>query len=388
MLNNFPMIIDNQKDFEAFCQKLSQAPYLTIDTEFLRDKTYYPKLCLVQMAGPDTDAAALDPIATELDWAPFQALMANEKVLKVFHAARQDMEIFYHMLDSLPHPVFDTQVAAMVCGYGDQIAYNALVREITGHQLEKNAQFTDWSRRPLSKKQMKYALDDVIFLREVYEKLDAKLRQQGRGDWAKQEMDILTNPATYSAEPDEAWKRIRIRTDKPETLAILRELAAWRESEAQRRDIPRGRILKDETLADIALYRAKDEEGLSHIRSLPKDMAKGAKGKTLLDLIAKARAADPATWPKKDSGAPFPRQAQATLEMLKMLLRICSAEVGVTPRLVASTEELEQLALEDAPDIPVLQGWRREVFGNEALALKEGKIALTIKKNKIIRQPI
>jgi ribonuclease D len=371
-----------------FCKTLAKGPYLTIDTEFLRDKTYYPKLCLIQMSAPGVDACAIDPVEFKFDMTPFNELMANTKVLKVFHAARQDLEIFFQMCGVLPQPIFDTQVAAMVAGFGDQIAYNALVKETTGHALEKNAQFTDWSRRPLSNKQIKYALDDVLYLRDVYETLEKRLRDQGREDWADQEMGILTNPRTYTFLPEDAWERIKIRSDKPEVLAILKELAAWRESEAQRKDVPRGRILKDETIADLALYRPKDEEGLSRIRSLSKDMIKGDKAAKILSLIAKARADAPENWPQRPFGAAFPRQAQGLLEMLKMLLRICSAEADVTARIVASSEDLEILAVEDNPDIPVLQGWRYDVFGKEAIALKEGKLGLTVKNGKIIRLPL
>lgn len=382
------MIIQTQDELNEFCKTLARGPYLTIDTEFLRDKTYYPKLCLIQMAGPGVEPAAIDPIEYKLDMAPFIALMADKKVLKVFHAARQDLEIFFQMCGVLPQPIFDTQVAAMVAGFGDQIAYNALVKEMTGHALEKNAQFTDWSRRPLSNKQIKYALDDVHYLREVYVKLEKRLRDQKREDWADQEMGILTNPRTYTFLPADAWERIKIRSDKPEVLAILKELAAWREAEAQRKDVPRGRIMKDETIADLALYRPKDEEGLSRIRSLGKDMTKGERAQKILSLIAKARADKPENWPQRPFAAPFPRQAQGLLEMLKMLLRICSAEADVTPRLVASSEELEILAVEENPDIPVMQGWRYDVFGKEAQALKDGKIALTVKNGKIIRLPV
>lgn len=384
------MIIQTQDELNEFCKKLAQGPYLTIDTEFLRDKTYYPILCLIQMAGPDVDAAAIDPIEHKhLDLAPFHALMANKKVLKVFHAARQDLEIFYQLSDgALPQPIFDTQVAAMVTGFGDQIAYNALVQQLTGHALEKNAQFTDWSRRPLSSKQIKYALDDVIFLREVYEKLAALLKKKNRESWADQEMAVLTSTKTYAFDPEDAWERIKIRSDKPEVLGILKALAGWREAEAQRRDIPRGHVLKDETLADLALYRPKDEEGLSRVRSLQKSMAKGDKAQKILKLIAGARAADPKTWPNPPAPVIMPRDARPVLEMLKMLLRICAAEADVTPRLVASNEDLERLAAEDKPNTHTLEGWRYEVFGKEALALKSGKMALSIKNGKIIRQPL
>ncbi len=379
------MIIQTQEQLNALCAALAKEPYVTVDTEFLRDKTYFPKLCLLQMAGPKVDAAALDPMIEGLDWTPVQDLMANESVLKVFHAARQDLEIFYKLYNVLPTPLYDTQVAAMVCGFGDQVAYNALVRELTGHELEKSAQFTDWSRRPLSPKQIRYALDDVVYLREVYEKLHARLVKAGREQWVFEEMEILKSPRTYQSPPDEAWKRVKIRSDKPEVLAVLRNLAAWREEEAVKRDVPRSRILKDETLADIALYKPRDEESLLQIRSLPNDLARGRIGKQVLELSIAALESPRDTWPRLPRREPFPKQAQGTLEMLKMLLRINCAEEEVAAKLVADTDDLERIAAENNPDIPALQGWRMEMFGRDALNLKAGRIALRLDKGRVIK---
>lgn len=377
------MIVQTQEDLNAFCAALAKGPYLTIDTEFLRDKTYFPRLCLLQMAGPEVEAAALDPLIEGLDWTPVRNLMANEAVLKVFHAARQDLEIFYNLYGVLPSPVYDTQVAAMVCGFGDQIAYAGLVRELTGHELEKNAQFTDWSRRPLSAKQIRYALDDVIYLREVYEKLHARLLKQERENWVFEEMAILNNPATYQNPPEEAWKRIRIRSDKPEVLNILRTLAAWREEEAVRRDVPRSRILKDEVLADVAMFKARDEDALLQIRSLQSDMARGKIGKKLLELVNAAMDVPKSEWPRIPRKDAFPKHAQGTLEMLKMLLRINCAEADVAAKLVAGADHLEKIAAEDKPDVPAMHGWRHDIFGRDALALKEGKIGLSLHKGRI-----
>lgn len=382
------MIIQTQDQLNSLCAALSAKPYLTIDTEFLRDKTYFPKLCLLQLAGPDVDAAALDPFIEGLDWEPVRALMANENVLKVFHAARQDLEIFFRLYNVLPTPIYDTQVAAMVCGFGDQVAYNALVREITGQELEKSAQFTDWSRRPLSPKQIRYALDDVVYLREVYEKLHAKLVKEGREHWVFEEMEILKSPATYQNPPETAWKRVKIRSDKPDVLAILRGLAAWREEEAVARDVPRGRILKDETLADIAMFKPRDEDSLLQIRSLPKDMAKGKLGKKVLEIVEATLSSPRDSWPKLPRKNAFPKQAQGTLEMLKMLLRINCAEADVAAKLVADSEDLERLATEEKPDIPALHGWRFEMFGSDALALKAGKIALLLENGRIKKSSI
>ena len=377
------MIIKTQQQLDDVCAALSTKPYLTIDTEFLRDKTYYSKLCLVQLAGPDVDAVALDPIATNFDLTSFNALMENPDVLKVFHAARQDLEIFYQMNGKIPTPLFDSQVAAMVCGFGDSIAYNKLVEGITGTALSKNAQFTDWSRRPLSTKQLVYALDDVIYLRDVYEHLAKQLEKQGRTNWLKQEMDILTNPATYDVPMEDVYKRIKIRSDKPEVMAILRDLAIWREEKAQSKNVPRNRIIKDEALADIAVYMPKDENGLSRIRNVPKDMTSGGKAKQLLKIIARARASDKATWPKVKRGVPFPKDATPILEMLKLLLKINCSEADVAPKLIANVKDLEEIASCDDPQCVAVKGWRLEVFGNDALAMKQGNIKLGLKNGKV-----
>lgn len=377
------MIISTQAQLNDFCAALAKGPYLTIDTEFLRDKTYFPKLCLLQMAGPDVDAKAVDPLTPGLDWEPVRALMADTNVLKVFHAARQDLEIFWHLYKVLPTPIYDTQVAAMVCGFGDQVAYNALVRELVGHELEKNAQFTDWSRRPLSERQMRYALDDVIYLREVYEKLHARLVKQGREQWVFEEMSILNSPRTYQNPPEEAWKRVKVRSDKPDVLAILRALAAWREEQAVSRDVPRSRILKDETLADVAMYKPRDVDSLLQVRSFPSDLANGKVGKQVLDIINLTLDSPRDNWPRAARREQFPKNAQGTLEMLKMLLKINCAEEDVASKLVADTDDLEKLAVEQSPDIPAMQGWRFEMFGKDALDLKAGRIALRLEKGRV-----
>ena len=377
------MIIQTQDQLDQLCAALSRGPYITVDTEFLRDKTYFPKLCLLQLAGPEVDAAALDPFIEGLDWTPVKDLMANEQVLKVFHAARQDLEIFYNLYGVLPTPLYDTQVAAMVCGFGDQVAYGALVRELTGKELEKSSQFTDWSRRPLSSRQIKYALDDVIYLRDVYEKLSSRLKVQGREAWVFEEMSILSSPTTYQVNPDEAWKRVKVRSDKPDVLMILKALSAWRETQAITRDVPRGRILKDETLADIAMFKPRDEDHLLQIRSLPQDTAKGKIGKQVLEIIEAALATPKSQWPKSDRKDPLAKSAQSTLEMLKMLLRINAGEADVAAKLIADSDDLERIAGEAHPDVPALQGWRHDVFGQDALELKAGNIALGLQNGKI-----
>lgn len=377
------MIIKTQDQLNDICAQLSQKPYITIDTEFLRDKTFYSRLCLIQLSADDFDAVAIDPIEFELDWTPLNDLLHNENVIKVFHAARQDLEIFYFMNDKIPHPIFDTQVAAMVCGYGDSIAYNKLVQDITGNTLEKNAQFTDWSRRPLSSKQMSYALDDVIHLRDVYKALNKRLKEQGRDSWLKAEMEILTSPKTYELHPEDAWKRIKIRSEKPEVLAILRELAKWREETARRKNVPRNRIVKDDALADIAVYMPKDKEGLKRIRSLPKDIANGKAGDIMLKIVASARKTNKSTWPivKKKNG--FPKEATPILEMLKLLLKINASEADVAAKMIATKDDLETLAIDDNPDVAAMKGWRHEIFGKDVKALKEGKLALGLHNGRI-----
>jgi ribonuclease D len=377
------MIISTQEQLNDICAKLAKHTYITVDTEFLRDKTFYSKLCLVQLCAPDMEPVAIDPIEFDLDLKPFHDLMHNEKVIKVFHAARQDLEIFYQMNGKIPHPIFDTQVAAMVCGYGDSIAYNKLVQDITGHALEKNAQFTDWSRRPLSEKQLTYALNDVTYLREIYETLDARLYKQKRHHWVEQEMEILTNPDTYEMPVGEMWKRIKIRTDRPENLAILRELAIWREELARKKDIPRNRIMRDEALADIAMYKPKNINDLSRIRNVPKDVIKNHIGKTLLKLVQKAQESDKKTWPKIKRSKPLAREYAPILEMLKLLLKINSSEAHVAAKLIANASDLEEIVTSDKPDCLAMKGWRFEVFGNDALDLKSGKISLGLKNGQI-----
>lgn len=378
------MIITEQKDLETLCTGLKKGGFVTVDTEFLRDKTYYPVLCLIQMAGPETEAVAIDPLADGIDLAPVFDVLADKKVIKVFHAARQDLEIFYKLTGEIPDPLFDTQVAAMVCGYGDQIGYHNLVQGICGKRLDKGAQFTDWSRRPLTKKQTSYALDDVVYLRDVYLHLSAQLDEKGRIGWVKEEMAILNDPATYQNIPEQSWQRIKIRSDKPKVLSVLREIAAWREKEAQRRDIPRTRILRDETLVDMAVHAPKDEKSLSQIRGVSADMARGKWGKPLLAAVKRGLGVPKESCPVMKRKERFPGDMVPALEMLKMLLKIQCADHDVATKLVANKNDLETLALKGAKaDIPALKGWRHEVFGQEALALIEGEIGLSLKNGKI-----
>jgi ribonuclease D len=379
------MIITTQDHLEDFCETLKNQDFITVDTEFLREKTYFPKLCLVQMGGPNKNAAAIDPLATNLDLKPVYELLFNPRILKVFHAGRQDLEIFHKLTGQIVKPFFDTQIAAMVCGHGESIGYDNLVRSLTGKSLDKSSQFTNWALRPLSQRQIDYALGDVTHLVDIYKNLSAELERRGRTSWVMEEEGALTNPATYENDPREAWRRVKIKSPKPKTLAVLRELAAWREELAQRRDIPRPWVMKDETLADMAAQAPKTPEQLKKIRGVSADQADGPTGRTLLDLIEQALASDPATWPQPESKTHLPKNLAAMVDVLRMLLRVQANMHDVAAKMIADTDDLEQLALHDHADIPALKGWRLEVFGREALALKRGEIAIGMKGTDITK---
>lgn len=379
------MIITDQRELELLCQKLAACPFITIDTEFLRERTYYPKLCLIQVSGPDQQAAAIDPIDSNLDLSPLFEILLNPKILKVLHAGRQDLEIFYRLTGKVIGPFFDTQIAAMVCGYGDSVGYENLVRDITGASLDKSVQFTDWSKRPLSQRQIEYALGDVIHLVKIYEHMVQELDKKGRTSWVFQEEEILADPATYANNPEESWRRIKLRSPKPKTLAILRELAAWRETQAQKRDMPRTWLLRDETLADMAAQAPRSADQIKKIRGFNADQADGHIGKSLLALIEKALNSDKETWPKIPDRKIIPSQVLATIEVLKLLLKVECVQHHVAPKLVADSEDLERIAMEDSPDVPALKGWRYNVFGKDALELKAGKIAVGLKNGKITK---
>jgi ribonuclease D len=375
-------LITTTADLEAACARLATHPVVTVDTEFLRETTYYPLLCVVQMASAE-EAVVVDTLAEGIDLAAFFALLRNENVLKVFHAARQDIEIVWHRSGSLPHPVFDTQVAAMVLGYGDSIAYDALVERITGHRPDKTHRFTDWSHRPLSDEQLDYAVSDVTHLREVYAALDADLKKRGRSEWVSEEMDILTSPKTYDFDPERAWERLKTRVRKPKELAVLMEVAAWREQEAQSRDVPRSRVLKDDAIGDIATHAPTSLERLANLRSLPKGFERSKWGQDILAAVQRGLARDPQTLPKLDK----PRgnvNTSAIVELLKVLLRMTSEQHGVASKVIATVDDLEQIAGDDGADVAALHGWRRELFGEAALGLKHGRLALAVNKGRVV----
>ena len=374
-------LITTTDDLVAVCSRMAQHPFVTVDTEFLRETTYYPLLCVAQMASPE-EAVVIDALATGINLDPFFALMANESVVKVFHAARQDIEIVWNMAETIPHPIVDTQVAAMVLGYGDSISYDQLVQRITGDTLDKSHRFTDWTRRPLSDAQIAYALSDVTHLRDVYLKLATDLEKRGRSNWAEAEMDVLTSPETYRADPERAWERLKSRVRKPKELAVLIEVAAWREREAQNRDVPRGRVIKDEVVGDIAVQAPTTIERLGHLRSLPKGFERSRWGEHIIDAVKRGLERDHKTLPRLERFRPAPNGA-ATVELLKVLLRMTAERHGVAAKVIATVDDLDRIAADDDADVPAMKGWRRELFGEKALALKHGRLALAIDKGRV-----
>jgi len=364
------------------CARLAKHPCVTIDTEFLRESTYYPILCVMQMASPD-EALVVDALAPDIDLASFFALMADERVLKVFHAGRQDIEIVWHRAGLIPHPVFDTQIAAMVLGHGDSISYEQLVQRITGDYLDKSHRFTDWSRRPLSKAQITYAISDVTHLRDIYLALSADLAKRGRIEWVNEEMEILTSPDTYRAEPERAWQRVRTRARKPKELAVLMEVAAWREREAQSRDVPRGRVLKDDALGDIAVQAPTSMEKLAALRSLPRGFERSKWGEAILQAVERGLARDLKSLPRIERSRAAVNGA-AIVELLKVLLRMTAERHAVAAKVIATVEDLERIAADDEADVAALKGWRRELFGEKALALKHGRLALAIENGRVV----
>ena len=375
-------IITTNEALKAACTRLSTAGFVTVDTEFMRDSTFWPILCLIQLAGPE-DEIIIDPLAPDIDLAPFYALMKNRKVVKVFHAARQDIEIFYHEGDAIPDPLFDTQVAAMVCGFGDSVGYETLVRRLTGGSVDKSSRFTDWSRRPLSEKQLQYAMADVTYLRTIYEVLAKRLTQTKRSHWVAEEMAVLQDPETYAMRPENAWKRLKMRFRGRRGLAVMVEIAAWREREAQTRDVPRQRVLKDDALMDIVQRGPRSVEALAELRSVPNGFERSRNGAEVLAAIERAAALDPKTLPRLERERGRPTNA-AVLDLLKVLLKAVADAERVAPKIIASTDDLEAIASDDLAQVPALQGWRRSVFGEKALALKDGSLSLRIQRGRVV----
>jgi ribonuclease D len=374
--------ITDQSALQSFCDRLARSPYVTVDTEFIRDRTYWPRLCLIQAAS-DEDAGIIDPLAPGIDLQPFLDLLSNEKVLKVFHAARQDVEIFVHLSDAVPHPIFDTQVAAMVCGFGDSVGYDRLVEKIAKERIDKASRFTDWARRPLNQKQLRYAISDVTHLRPVYKWLAAELEREGRASWLDEEMATLTDPATYRTDPEEAWQRLKFRSRNKRYLAVLKEVAAWRELEAQSRDLPRNHVLKDEAIQEVAAERPESVDGLKQLRSISKGLAEGKMGQGLLTAIARGLTIPDNQIPDPALQGPPARGLSATVDLLKVLLKFKSEEHDVAAKMIATVAELEKLAADDNADVPALRGWRRQIFGDDALDLKNGRLAISVRRGKL-----
>lgn len=375
-------LVTTSVELAAVCERMASHEFVTVDTEFLRETTYYPLLCVAQMA-TDDEAVVIDALAPGIDLAPFFKLMANEKVIKVFHAARQDIEIMWNMAKTIPHPIVDTQVAAMVLGYGDSISYDQLVQRITGDVLDKSNRFTDWTRRPLTDAQVSYALSDVTHLRSVYVKLAADLAKRGRATWVEAEMGVLTSPETYRMDPERAWERLKTRVRKPKELAVLMEVAAWREREAQTRDVPRSRVLKDDVVGDVATQMPTTIERLGQLRSLPKGFERSRWGEQIVEAVTRGLERDPKTLPRFERSRPAQNGA-AIVELLKVLLRMTSESHGVAAKVIATVDDLDRIAADDNADVPALKGWRRELFGDKALALKHGKLALAIEKGRVV----
>jgi ribonuclease D len=376
-------IVTNTADLKALIAELESATYLALDTEFLRDQTYWPKLCLIQVASTEV-AAIIDPLAEGIDLKPFYELLKNPKIVKVFHAARQDIEIFQQQGGVIPHPLFDTQVAAMVCGYGDAASYETLARRIAGVEIDKSSRFTDWSRRPLSNKQLEYAIGDVTHLRKIYEVLDAELKKNHREAWVADEISALQNAELYAMNPANAWKRLKARTSSKRFIALLAAIAEWREREAQTRDIPRGRVLKDEAILEIAAHPPESADALERIRAIPKGFANSRMGKTLMEAIEHGRHAQPPEGIEPEKPRRKREPSQAAIDLLKTLLRLRAEDANVAPRLIANADDIESLAAQEDDGVAALHGWRAEVFGNDAQALRKGELGIALLKGKAV----
>jgi ribonuclease D len=380
-------LITTTDELAALCGRLAAHAHVMVDTEFLRETTFWPKLCVVQLASDD-EAAAIDALADGIDLQPFVDLMLDPAVTKVFHAARQDIEIIWKMCGETPRPLFDTQVAAMVCGFGDQVSYEQLAASLAGARIDKSSRFTDWSRRPLSDAQIEYALADVTHLRAVHKKLAQRLQKTGRAEWLDEEIAFLTAVETYEQKPENAWQRLKSRARKPRDLAVLIELAAWRESEAQARDMPRSRILKDDTLVDVALAAPTSIEALGRLRTIPQGYERSRTGADLVACVTRGLARDPATLPPLVRDRPQSNGAQATVQLLKVLLQAVSEKHQVAAKMIGTVDDLEAIAGDDHADVMALKGWRRKLFGEAALDLKAGRLALSIVDGKVATRAV
>ena len=376
-------VITTTPDLADACNRLAAHDYVTVDTEFLRETTFWPKLCVIQMAGPG-QAFIVDALSDGLDLQPFFDLMGDKSVTKVFHAARQDIEIVYHLGGLIPAPLFDTQVAAMVCGFGDSISYDQLIYKVTGARIDKSSRFTDWARRPLTAKQLDYALADVTHLRDAYQFLKANLAEQNRSHWVEDEMKVLTSEGTYRMEPANAWQRLKMRVRKPIELAVMMEVAAWRENEAQGRNVPRSRVLKDDAIYEIAAQQPQNTEALGRLRTIPRGFERSKSADEILKAVKRAMAVPRDQLPKLPKGRQAPDGSAAAVDLLKVLLKLISEANGVASKVIATVDDLEKIAADDEADVAALQGWRRELFGETALRLKRGEVALAFRDRQIV----
>lgn len=381
-----PLVTDSET-LARLVARLQQHDVVCVDTEFMRENTYYPELCLIQLASPE-DAFAIDPLAEGLDLAPFFALLANESILKVLHAGGQDIEIFMNLTGKVPFPLFDTQIAAMAMGMGEQVSYANLVAHFTGQQIDKGARFTDWARRPLSDRQIHYAIGDVTYLSQLFPRMLARLRKTGRGAWLDEEMARLSDPSNYVVNPDNAWQRLKLPNRKPEVLGRLKALARWRELEARDKNVPRGRIVKDETLADLAAAPPAAQADLGKVRGLSTSWTTNAIGQRMLAAIAAAEPLPESEMPPRENRPGLSTDASLIADLLKLLLKIRAKESGVAPKLVARSDEMEALAVGVREGLPILEGWRRQQFGEDALALVEGRLGFSVRNGKLRMQPL
>lgn len=369
------MIITTTKDLTKLCAKLQKGSFVTIDTEFIREKTYYPELCLIQIAGSETEAC-IDALAKGLDLTPLFDLLQNPDVVKVFHAAHQDVEIFLHLTGKIPTPLFDTQVAAMVCGYGENVGYQQLVHDVTGVSLDKSMRFTDWKRRPLSEEQIAYALNDVTYLRDIYTSFVAKIKENGRGSWLEQELEVQNNPKTYETDDNEVWRKVKIPFKKQIQTYIFSKLCAWREKTAKKKDVPRKHILKDDALIELAVISPSTPEEMERCRSVSSGFCKGTFGTEILNVIQSAKSDDPKNYPKDwKPKKPLTATQHTMVELLRLLLSVQCASFGVAPKIIATTEDLQKLACGDN-NVLCMKGWRREIFGEKVLLFKQGKLSI------------
>jgi ribonuclease D len=375
--------VTTTQELKALVADLEAAPYIALDTEFMRDQTYWPKLCLLQVAAPGVEAI-IDPLAEGIDLSPFHALLTAPHIVKVFHAARQDIEIFYQQGGNIPHPLFDTQIAAMVAGFGDAASYETLARKLAHAEIDKSARFTDWSRRPLSARQLEYALADVTHLRVIYEALVKQLAKTGRTGWVAEEIKALQDTGLYKLDPEQAWRRLKPRTTNKRFLAILAALAEWREREAQARDQPRNRVIKDEALMEIAAHPPADPAALDHVRAVPKGFAASRLGKGLMEALARGQTAAPPDGIEPERPRRKREPSASSIDLLKTLLRLRAEAAGVAPRLIANADDIERIAAYEDDGLAALSGWRAEVFGNDAKALRDGHLALALEKGEAV----